>query len=155
MIYLAFLSIDISLKLYQDWLPYAFGLISGQRYMNIVQETYQADRILPKWPGSPNRPVPTTEATYRMILLLITCVFSTWAVLASSRIKRSHGHMLLFWTSVFFLLPVIEYWANNSHETGLLFAPLFTLLYGFICYIVIVFRTLGQSSEAQPKAKAE
>lgn len=149
MIYLAFLSMEIALQLHQDWLPYAFGMIDSQRLFRIMTETGQADRILPKWPGRPWSPVPTTESTYRMMFLILITFVSTSTVLMSPKISTRHGNMLLTFCSLFFLLPLVQFWNGGMFDIALLVAPIYTILYGLIVYILIRFKP--KQIETPPK----
>lgn len=131
---------EVTMQLHQDWFPYLFGMIDSERFFRIMTEQGQADRILPKWPGRPHRPVPTTEATYRMIFLLVLTFVSTSAVLMSSKLAKRHGNMLLSFCALFFLLPLLQFWYGGSYDIGLLMAPAYTLLYGLMVYVLIRFR---------------
>lgn len=149
MIYLAFLSMEITMQLYQDWLPYAFGMIDTQRLFRLLTETGQADRVLPKWPGKPFHPVPTTESTYRMGLLLFVTFVSTSAVLMSPKIAVRHGNMLLTFCALFFFLPLIQFVYTGSYDLGLLFAPIYTMVYGLTVYILIRLKAGASKSNAE------
>lgn len=150
MIYLAFLSMEIALQLHQDWLPYAFGMIDSDRLFRLMTETGQADRILPKWPGRAWSPVPTTESTYRMGFLLLLTFVSTAAILMSPKIAVRHGNMLLTFCSLFFLLPLVQFWYGGSFDIGLLVAPVYTILYGLTVYILIRIKEKGNTSNENP-----
>lgn len=143
------------MQLYLDWIPYAFGIIEPQRYFDYMMETSQAERILPPWPGVRGRPIPTTEATYRLALMLLVTISSTFAVLTSPKISRKYAHILVLFCAIFTCLPLLQYWNSGMIDTALLLAPLYTNGYGFLVVILIYWRTRGGVVHQVEKQKAD
>jgi hypothetical protein len=152
MVYLAYLTIEVSSQLFLEWLPYTMGMIDGQRYFKVMLETGSAHRILPKWPGAPGHPVPTTEATLKMCLLLLITLFSTYAVLSSPRIQRRHGNMLLVFCSLFFLLPALQSLLANTIDSASYIASSYTLVYGLLTYLYIFIAAPNSSTQSRANA---
>jgi hypothetical protein len=152
MIYLAYVSIELAMQLYLEWFPYLFGIVTGQRLFKMVTELGQADRILGQLPFGPKRYVPTSEATYRLVFLILITVISSTAVLSSPKIQRKHGNMLLFWCAIFFAIPLLQYWTSGANDTGLLVSPAYTMIYGLLVYGIIHLKTAKQkTSEKKEK----
>lgn len=159
MLYLAFLSMEMTMQLHQVWLPYAFGMIDSERYMEMMMQTGQADRILPKWPNYPHFPVPTTEATYRAGLILLITFVSTVAVLQSRKIAIRHANTLLAFSALFSLLPLLQFYYGGMFDIGLLLAPIYTVAYALLTYLLIFIKTRccaqPPTQKEEPKVKAD
>lgn len=152
MVYLAYLTVEVATQLYLEWLPYTMGIIDGQRYFKVMMETGSSDRILPKWPFNPRHPVPTTEATYKMLFILLLTLCSTYAVVSSPKIQRRHGNMLIAFCSIFFLLPSIQGFLTNSIEMGSFISSSYTLIYGILVYFFIYFTASPQPAQTRDSA---
>jgi len=143
------------MQLYLYWIPYVFGIIEPKRYYDLMMETAQAERILPPWPGVRGRPIPTTESTYRMAFMILVTIISTVAVLTSEKITRRLGQVFIFFVAIFTFLPLVQYWTSGMTDTALLLAPIYTNVYGMICFAIIFWRTRDRVEKQQEKPKKD
>ena len=139
------------MQLYLDWIPYLFRIVDGQRYVDYMMETAQAERILPMERG---RLIPTTESTYRIAMMIVVTIFSTTAVLTSPKINRKYAQLLIFFSAIFTFLPLVQYWTTGMNDTALLLAPIYTNVYGLLCVLIVYWRTRS-SSVGVEKQKTE
>lgn len=154
MIYIGYLLGEISMQLYLDWFPYVFGLVSGGRWYQMMTEQGSSDHLLPKWPNHPFRPVPTTEATYRMAHLLIILVVSVLAVLNHPKLMRKHGYLMFMVSLGFGAILLLQFVRGGADDIALLYAPIFSLLISTLLLLKIVSMTPSKglaSSNKEPR----